>query len=110
MIKMIIITVVLWIASAVVQGFNLWTIGSMVATALFCGKKIGIFPKLKNLIAIEVITGFITVMIQLLFKRFKLVKFLITVVIRIIFILVAWVDSTMYVYFKETRRKGDDEY
>lgn len=98
---------IIWLLTAIVQGFNLWTIGALVSTLMFCGKKVAYFCKFQHLVAIEIICAILTICIQLLFKRFSLVKFLITIAVRLIFLGIALYDKTVYTYFTETRRKEE---
>ena len=51
---LIIITLLLFIFTWIVQGINFATIMSFIATMLFCGRKVGYFCKRGNVIALEI--------------------------------------------------------
>ena len=48
-----------------------------------------------------------TITFQLVFKRFVLLKFIIMLVLRLIFLGIALYDKVAYVYFQEIRRKEE---
>ena len=52
-------------------------------------------------------TGFITIVFQLVFKHFVLLKFIITLILRLVFLGIALYDKVAYVYFQEIRRKEE---
>lgn len=105
----LIVCAICCIATWFVEGFTVLTIMATVATVLFCSRKVGHFCKYNTLIALEGVGTFLTLVIQAVFDKFVLSRFLITVVLQVIFLAVAYYDTHTYVYVKEIRRKGESE-
>lgn len=103
----LIASVVVTVLTFIVQGFNFAMITSIIATALFCGRKVGYFCKFRHLVTLEVIGLFLTITFQLLFNRFVLVKTIIVVLLRLVFLGVAYYDMTAYVYVSKEVRRGE---
>lgn len=91
------------------QGFNLVSIMCTFTTLLFCSRKVGHFCKFNTLVVTECLTIFLVTVIQMLFKKFVLIKLVILLIIRLIFFGICLYDMTMFVYVKEKRRKGEEE-
>lgn len=101
----LVVSLLTLVVTLVVQGFNLWTVAAVVTTLMFMGRKIGYFCKLKHLLVIEVIALVVTVGFQIVLQRFRLAKFILILLIRAVFMLVALYDTKMYVYYTEKRRR-----
>lgn len=102
---LIILSIMAWVGTAITQGLSLITIGSIVSTGLFCSRKIGHFCKLSTLLIIEGISLFITVAWQLLFNSFSWPRFIICIILRIVFLWICYYDMTQFTYVKEIHRK-----
>lgn len=107
MIGILVAVCAICVCSMFVQGFNLWTIGAFISTLMFCGRKVGYFCKYQHLVTIEIVTGFITIVFQLVFKHFVLLQFIIMLILRLVFLGIALYDKVAYVYFQEIRRKEE---
>lgn len=99
---------IMLVASWFLQGFKVWTILITISTALFCSRKIGHFCRLSTVIAIESIAAFLQLMFDLLFKNLVVSHFVITLVIRIIFVVMCTYYIKTYVFVKEVHRKIED--
>lgn len=102
---LIIVSFVCWILGFFINGFTLYSFITIIPTIMFAIKKLGIFPKLGNIIACEVIFLFFSISWRLLFHKFSLLKLILTLILRIIFIGIAYYDSVAYVYTTEERKK-----
>ena len=100
----LIITVyILWILSIISYGFSFYTIMLLIPTTMFALKKFAIYPKLFTLIAMEILFLFFSVTFKLIFNKFVLVKFLLLLLLRIIFLGICIYDEKVYVYHEEER-------
>ena len=104
----LIVSVILVVLTFIIQGLNFATIMSLIATALFCGRKVGYFCKFKHLVTLETIGMFLTITFQLLFKRFVLLETIIVVLLRLASLGVAYYDMTAYVYVSKEVRRGEE--
>jgi hypothetical protein len=102
---LLIIALILWILTWLVQGFHIGTIFSLIATGLFCMRKVGYFCKFKNVVAIEIVGMLLAAAFHLLLRQFYLGEFLIVLLIRLCFLGVVLYDTKMYVYVTEEKRK-----
>ncbi len=102
---LIITNFVCWILGFVVNGFTLYSVITIVPTVMFAIKKFGIFPKMGNIIACEVIFLFFSITWRVLFHKFSIVKLLLTLLLRAIAVGVAYYDSVAYVYTTEEKKK-----
>ena len=102
---LIIITLLLFIFTWIVQGINFATIMSFIATMLFCGRKVGYFCKRGNVIALEIAGMFLTFVFQILLKRFHILECFIVILLRCSFLAMMEYDMRMYVYVSEERRR-----
>lgn len=91
------------------SGFNILSILATISTLLFCSRKVGHFCQFKTLAGLEGTGAFLQVMMWLVFKRFHLVKFLLIVAFRLIFLAIALYDIKMFVYVKEVHRKDNSD-
>ena len=95
---LIIITLLLFIFTWIVQGINFATIMSFIATMLFCGRKVGYFCKRGNVIALEIAGMFLTFV-------FHILECFIVILLRCSFLAIMEYDMRMYVYVSEERRR-----
>lgn len=102
---LIIISIMLWVFTVVLQKFSFATMGSLISTGLFCSRKLGHFCKLSSILAIEGVSCFLCVVWGLLFGTLNWVKMLLYLAVRIVFILICYYDMTNYTYVKEIHRK-----
>lgn len=102
---LIIISGITWILGFFVNGFTLYQIMTVIPVIMFCVRKFGIHAKQSNIIACEVGFMFASIVWRLIFSKFVLWKFLLTLLLRIIFIGVVIYDDTVYVYKQEERKK-----
>lgn len=103
---LIVISIILLITTWFVQGLNFATIMAIVSTTMFCCRKFGYFCKPNSLVVMESVSLFITVVMQLLFKRFNILTFIIIVIMRALFLWIVYYDTEAFVYVsKEVRRE-----
>lgn len=87
-----------------VLGFSLWAILATISTLIFAGRVIGYFCELKHVIALEAVGCFLTVVFQMLRKSVDWRILLITLLLRGVFLLVAYIDTKLYVYVKREEK------
>lgn len=105
LITLIIVSVVCWILGFVVNGFSLYNILIVIPTIMFSVRKVGIHVKMSNIVAIECVLLFFSIVFQLIFKSFVWWQFLLGLLLRLIFICIVWYDDTVYVYVSEEKKK-----
>lgn len=102
---LIITCVLCWLGGFFINGFTLYQILLIVPTIMFSVRKVGIHIKMSNILVPEIMFLFFSIVWRLLFKKFILWKFLVSMVLRIIFICIIVYDDTVYVYKQEERKK-----
>lgn len=100
---------VVYVLTCTMQKFNMITILSFVSTGLFMSRKVGHFCKMNTLLGLEFVGLFLDTAYRCIVHRFDWKVFLITLILRAVFIGVAYYDMTVYVYVKEKHRKGENE-
>lgn len=101
---MIIAQVVLWIAGFFVKGFSLYQVCLIVPVVLFAIRKFGIKIGCSHIIVCEVLFLFFSTIFTMLFSEIDTVRYVLSLVLRIISILIAVIDDTMYIYVTEERK------
>lgn len=91
----------------VIQGFNLWTVLSIISTAMFCAKVVGYRCRLTHLFVCEGMGAFLMVMLQLLFNTFVLKETILVALTRLVFLGIATYDDKCFLYITEEHRKED---
>lgn len=109
--KLLVTSILLYLGTWHVQGFNLATLFEGLSTALFLGRKFGYLAKIEHILACEIVPQLIMVAWHLIFKKFSLAELLIVLLIRTIFFGLYMYDTYYLVYTDkiETRRKGSNE-
>lgn len=102
---LIIVSVICWVAGFFINGFTLYGVVTLVPTVMFALRKFDIHIRMSNIITCEVLFLFFSIMWRLLFHKFSLLKLILTLVVRAIFILIVVYDDTVYVYVSEERKK-----
>lgn len=102
---LLIIAFVTWIATFFSQGICIYSICLIIPTLMFMGRKVDYHAKLSSIISVEVIFLILSTAWRLLFHKFILWKFVVTLIIRIIFICIIVYDDNMYVYVTEERKR-----
>ena len=102
---LIIISVITWIAGFLVNGICLYNIAVIIPVIMFGVRKVGIHVSQSNIITAEVILIVFSLIWRLIFHKFIIWKFIVTILIRLVFIGVLIYDETMYVYVSEERKK-----
>lgn len=105
MTTLIIISAFCWIAGFFVNKITLYQILVIVPTIMFCVRKVGIHLKMSNIVTAEVMFIIFSSIWKLLFHKFVIWKFFVSLLLRIIFICVVIYDDTVYVYKQEERKK-----
>lgn len=101
----IIIAFVCWIIGFVINGFTLYSVSLIIPTLMFSSRKVGIHIKYGNIIAAEVLLLFFSLVWKLLFHKFYVVKFLLSILVRAVFLIICIYDDTVFVYVNEERKK-----
>lgn len=102
---LIIVGFICYIAGFFINGFSLYTIALIVPTVMFALRKVGIHIKFGNIMACEILFLFFSLVWRLMFHKFVLIKLLLSILVRIVFICVVVYDDTVYVYVSEERKK-----
>ena len=102
---LIITSFILWIVGFFVNGFTIYNVYLIAPTIMFALRKFGIHIKMGNIVATEIIGLIFSVLWRLLFKKFHLIRFLIGLLLRIIFICIIVYDDSVYVYVTEERKR-----
>lgn len=102
---LIIVSVVCWILGFFVNGFTLYNFLIAIPTIMFSVRKVGIHVKMSNIVAVECVMLFFSIVFMLIFKNFVWWKFLIGILLRIIFLCIVIYDDSVYVYVSEERKK-----
>lgn len=101
----IIVAFVCWILGFVINGFTLYGVSLIIPTLMFSARKVGIHIKYGNIIAAEVLLLFFSLVWRLLFHKFYVVKFLLSILVRAVFLIICIYDDTVFVYVNEERKK-----
>jgi hypothetical protein len=101
----IIIGFACWAAGFVINGFTLYAVLCLAPTIMFALRKFDIHVKMSHILATEIILLFFSITLRLIFHKFFLVKFLLTLLVRAIFIGIVAYDDHAYVYVSEERKK-----
>lgn len=98
---LIVISILTWIAGFFINGFCLYSVLTIVPVVMFCVRRFGIHLKLSNIVTAEAMFLFFSVVWRLLFHKFAIAKFLLTLLVRVVFLIVVIYDDTVYVYVTE---------
>lgn len=101
----IIVAFVCWILGFVINGFTLYSVSLIIPTLMFSARKVGIHIKYGNIIAAEMLLLFFSLVWKLLFHKFYVVKFLLSILVRAVFLIICIYDDTVFVYVNEERKK-----
>lgn len=103
--SLIVTSLILWIVGFFINGFCLYNFMLLIPTIMFAVRKVGIHVKYGNIVATEILMLFFSITWRLLFHNFSIIEFLLTIIIRIVFICVVIYDDTVFVYVSEERKK-----
>lgn len=102
---LIIVSFLCWIAGFFINGFTLYSVLLIIPTVMFALRKFAIHIGLANIVTAEVLLLFFSVVWKLIFHKFALLKFILTLVVRLIFIILVIYDDTVFVYVSEERKR-----
>ena len=102
---LIAVSFITWIIGFIVNGFTLHNVLLIIPTIMFSIRKFGIHIKQSNIITVEVLFLIFSILWRLLFNKFELIRFIITIVVRLIFLGVVIYDDSVYVYVNEEIKK-----
>lgn len=102
---LIIVSALCWIAGFFVSGFTLYSVLTVVPTVMFMLRKFDIHIRMSNIFTCEALFLFFSIMWRLLFHKFSLLKLILTLIVRFIFIIIIVYDETVYVYVSEERKR-----
>jgi hypothetical protein len=96
----------LLVVFCIVKGFSLWTIGAIITTGMFLGRRFKYYVKFEKMLILEGVCLFFNTMLILVVSQVNWVEFGIGLALRLIFYVIAWYDITYMVYVnKEERRE-----
>ena len=101
----IIIGFISWLLGFFVNGVTLYTVLVLVPVVMFSLRKVGIHVQLGTIMTSEILFLFFSTAWKVLFHDFVWSEFLLTVLIRAIFLGIVIYDSVAYVYITEERKK-----
>jgi hypothetical protein len=101
----IITAFVCWIVGFFINGFSLYNVLLIVPTLMFSARKIGIHVKFGNIVATEVLMLFFSLVWRCLFHKVHIIKLLLSILVRAVFLIICIYDDTVFVYVNEERKK-----
>lgn len=102
---LIIVSVICFLVGFFINGFTLYNVALLIPTIMFSVRKVGIHCKLGNILACEILFLFFSIVWRLMFHKFSLLKFILSILVRAVFILVVVYDDTAYVYVSEEKKR-----
>ena len=102
---LIIVSAILWIGGFFINGFTVYQILLIIPTIMFAMRKFGIHIKLANILLVEFFFLFASTVWRLIFHKAILWRWLVSLLIRIIFFCIIIYDDTVYVYVTEEKKK-----
>lgn len=102
---LIVTSLTLWIAGFFVNKFTLYQVMIVIPTVMFSVRKVGIHLKPSSIITAEIMFLFFSTVWKLLFHKFVLWRFLLSILLRVIFICIVMYDDTVFIYKQEERKK-----
>ena len=107
--RLVIIEFACWIAGFFVSGFNLYNILLIIPVIMFCVRKDGIHVNIATICGTEFLLLFFTVVFKLIFRHFDTIRFILTLVVRAISIIIVIYDDTHYIYVNKEYDKDGRE-
>ena len=101
----IIISFITWILGILVNGVCLYSLLILVPVVMFALHKFGIHIQLGTIVTCEIIFFTFSLLWRILFHSFVWSEFLLTILLRAIFLGIVTYDSVVYVYITEERKK-----
>ena len=102
---LIIIGYITWILCFFINGFTLYSCLVVIPVTLFAIRRIGIHMKLTSILTSEIMFIIFSMLWRFLFNTFELLPFILTLLVRMVFICIVVYDETVYVYVTEERKK-----
>ena len=100
----IIASFVCWVAGFFINGFTLYNVLLIIPTVMFALRKFDIHVKLANIVTCEIMFLFFSIAWRLLFHKMVILRLILTLLVRAIFILIVVYDNTAYVYVNEEKK------
>lgn len=101
---MIVVQFILWIIGFLVKGFSLYQVMCLIPIICFSIRKFGVKISCGSILTMEILFLFFSTVSTLLFSEIQAAKYIISLILRILSILVIVLDDTMYVYVTEERK------
>lgn len=105
LITLIIIAVVSLLLTFVLKGFCLYAVALLIPTLMFCGRKVGVHIRLANIATCEIVFLFLSIVWSLLFNKLDIIRLILVIIVRLIFLCAVLYDDKTFVYVKEERKK-----
>lgn len=102
---LIITSLICWIIGFFINGFSLYNVLIIIPTLMFSVRKVGIHVKYGHIIAVECLLLFFSIAYRLMFHKFHIIRCLLGILVRIIFIIICIYDDIVYVYVSEERKR-----
>lgn len=101
---MIIFQVIIWFIGLFVKGVSLYQIFLIIPVLLFSFRKFGVKIGCGTIITMEILFLFFSTVFTILFSEIQTVKYIISLVLRVISCLIVVLDDVLYVYVTEERK------
>lgn len=101
---MIAIQVLLWFAGFFVKGMSLYQILLIVPVSMFSFRKFGVKISSIHIVVVEILFLFFSTVMTLLFSSIDTPRYIINLLFRVISVIIAIIDDTLYVYVTEERK------
>jgi hypothetical protein len=101
----IIVSFICWILGFFINGFTLYSVSLIIPTLMFSARKTGIHVKFGNIVATEILLLFFSLVWRCIFGKFNLIRLLLSIVVRAVFLIICIYDDTVFVYVNEERKR-----
>lgn len=101
---MIIVQVILYILGFFIKGFSLYQLLLFIPVLLFSFRKFGVKIGCGTIITMEILFLFFSTVFTILFSEINVVKYVLSLILRVISVLVVILDDVLYVYVTEERK------
>ena len=101
---MIIFQVIIWIIGLFVKGISLYQILLIIPIVLFSFRKFGLKIGCGTIITMEILFLFFSTVFTILFSEVNIIKYMISLILRVISCLIVVLDDVLYVYVTEERK------
>ena len=105
---LIIIQFILWILGFFVRGISLYQVLLIIPVIMFAVRKFGTKIGCQHIIVVEALFLFFSTVMTLLFGHIVMIRYILSLLLRVVSCLIAVVDDTAYIYVTEERKASND--